>query len=362
MGTKRWATVIAVLCISFVVLAVLFTKDNKKADMQTPKKEDGIIIGFSLSSIVIDRWQRDRDVFVATAKELGASDVIVQTANEDNETQIKQIEYLMSQGVDVLVINPDDKDGLSNVVKRAKEQGIKVIAYDRMINNANVDVYVSFDNEKLGRLMGETMLKYVPTGNYVIINGSVKDNNSVMYNAGFHQAIDGAVEKGSVRIVEEVWGEDWGEEVAINCMEEVIKRGDRVDGVIAANDRFAEAAIRVLAENRQAGDVVVIGHDSELSACQRIVEGTQKATIYKSITDMAEGAAKLAIDLANGKEIEAHTTMGDGTYEVPRVMYDVFIVTKENMVDIIVNKGFHRLEDIYQNVPQEEWPKVNGEN
>lgn len=357
MDGKRWVIIVAALCLSFVILGVLFAKDNKQGEKQTPKKEDGIIIGFSLSSIVIDRWQRDRDVFIATAKELGATDVIVQTANEDNDMQIKQIEYLMSEGVDVLVINPDDKDGLADVVKRAKEQGIKVIAYDRSINNANVDVYVSFDNEKLGRLMGETMLKYVPKGNYVIINGSVKDNNSVMYNTGFHQAIDEAVANGSVKIIEEVWGEDWGEEVAINCMEEVIKRGETVDGVIAANDRFAEAAIRVLAENRQAGDVVVIGHDSELSACQRIVEGTQKATIYKSITDMAEGAAKIAIDLANGVEIKTQTTMNDGTYEVPRVMYDVYIVTKENMVDIIVNKGFHRLEDIYQNVPEEQWPK-----
>lgn len=357
MDKKRWVIVIAVLCVSFIVLGILFSKDNKQAEKQIANQDNDIIIGFSLSSIVIDRWQRDRDVFIATAKELGATDVIVQTANEDNEMQIKQIEYLMDQGVDVLVINPDDKDGLTDVVKRAKEQGIKVIAYDRSINNANVDVYVSFDNEKLGRLMGETMLEYVPKGNYVIINGSVKDNNSIMYNTGFHQAIDGAVDKGDVKIIEEVWGEDWGEEVAINCIEEVIARGEKIDGVIAANDRFAEAAIRVLAENRQAGDVVVIGHDSELSACQRIVEGTQKATIYKSITDMAEGAAKLAIDLAKGVEINTQTTMNDGTYNVPRVMYDVYIVTKENMVDIIVNNGFHRLEDIYQNVPKSQWPQ-----
>lgn len=357
MDGRKWVIIIATLCLSFIILGVLFSKENKQNETLTPKKEDGIIIGFSLSSIVIDRWQRDRDVFVATAKELGAADVIVQTANEDNEMQIKQIEYLMSQGVDVLVINPDDKDGLTDVVKKAKEQGIKVIAYDRSINNANVDVYVSFDNEKLGRLMGETMLEYAPNGNYVIINGSIKDNNSIMYNTGFHQAIDEAVKSGDVNIIEEVWGEDWGEEVAINSMEEVIRRGEKVDGVIAANDRFAEAAIRVLAENRQAGNVVVIGHDSELSACQRIVEGTQKATIYKSINDMAEGAAKLAIDLANGVEIKAQTTMNDGTYDVPRVMYDVYIVTKENMVDIIVDKGFHRLEDIYQNVPEDQWPK-----
>lgn len=356
MKGRNWILLIVALCLSGIIIGML-AKDDKKGDKQTSKKDDGIVIGFSLSSIVIDRWQRDRDVFIATAKELGATDVIVQTANEDNATQIKQIEYLMSQGVDVLVINPDDKDGLSDVVRRAKEQGIKVIAYDRIISNANVDVYVSFDNEKLGRLMGETMLEYVPTGNYVIINGSLKDNNSIMYNAGFHQAIDEAVENGSINIISEVWGEDWGEEVAYECMEEVIKRGEKVDGVIAANDRFAEAAIRVLAENRQAGDVVVIGHDSELSACQRIVEGTQKATIYKSITDMAEGAARLAIDLANGKEINTQTTMNDGTYEVPRIMYDVYIVTKENMVDIIVNKGFHRLEDIYQNIPEDQWPK-----
>ncbi|PKM93861.1 MAG: D-xylose transporter subunit XylF [Firmicutes bacterium HGW-Firmicutes-1] len=355
MKGRNWVVLIVVACGLLILVKVLFGDKDSKENLPS-EKDDGIVIGFSLSSIVIDRWQRDRDVFVATAKELGA-EVIVQTANEDKETQIKQIEYLMKEGVDVLVINPDDKDGLSDVVRRAKAQGIKVIAYDRSISNADVDVYVSFDNQKLGRLMGETMLEYVPTGNYVIINGSLKDNNSIMYNVGFHEAIDEAVENKDITIIKEVWGEDWGEEIAYTSMEEVIQSGEKVDGVIAANDRFAEAAIRVLAENRQAGDVVVIGHDAELSACQRIVEGTQKATIYKSITDMAEGAARLAIDLANGKEINFQSTYDDGTYEVPRIMYDVFIVTNDNMVDIIVNKGFHRLEDIYQNVPKEQWPK-----
>lgn len=356
MKRKSWAVLIVFLAGGLLIFVKLLFADNNSKENLPSEKEDGIVIGYSLSSIVIDRWQRDRDVFVATAKELGA-DVIVQTANEDNATQIKQIEYLMQQGVDVLVINPDDKDGLADVVKRAKAQGIKVIAYDRSISNADVDVYVSFDNEKLGRLMAQTMLDYVPTGNYVIINGSLKDNNSIMYNQGFHQAIDNSENNSSINIIKEVWGEDWGEEIAYTSMEEVISSGEKVDGVIAANDRFAEAAIRVLAENKLAGEVVVIGHDAELSACQRIVEGTQKATIYKSITDMAEGAARLAIDLANDKELNIQTTYNDGTYEVPRIMYDVYIVTKENMVDIIVDRGFHRLEDIYQNVPKEQWPK-----
>ncbi|PKM51153.1 MAG: D-xylose transporter subunit XylF [Firmicutes bacterium HGW-Firmicutes-7] len=355
MKGRNWVVLIFVVGVLIIIVKLLSGDNNSKENLSS-EKEDGIVIGFSLSSIVIDRWQRDRDVFVATAKELGA-EVIVQTANEDNATQIKQIEYLMKEGVDVLVINPDDKDGLTDVVRRAKEQGIKVIAYDRSISNADVDVYVSFDNEKLGRLMGEAMLEFVPTGNYVIINGSLMDNNSIMYNQGFHQAIDEAEKNKTIQVIKEVWGKDWGEEIAYSSMEEVIKSGEKVDGVIAANDRFAEAAIRVLAENRQAGDVVVIGHDAELSACQRIVEGTQKATIYKSITDMAEGAAKLAIDLANDKDLNLQSTYNDGTYEVPRVMFDVYVVTKENMIDIIVNRGFHRLEDIYQNVPKEQWPQ-----
>lgn len=354
MKKRIWVLIIIAAIVSLIFFSKEFL-DSRLKEKETLVKDDKIRIGFCLSTIVIDRWQRDRDVFVATAKDLGA-EVIVQTANEDSATQIKQIEYLIKEGVDVLVIAPDDKGSLKEVIKKAKDQGIKVIAYDRSISDGNADVYVSFDNEKLGRIMGETMLKYVPNGNYVIINGSIKDNNSSMYNIGFHQALEEPVKKGSVKIIKEVWGENWREEVAYNCMEEVIASGERIDAVIAANDRFAEAAIQVLAENRIAGEVAVIGHDSELSACQRIVEGTQKATIYKSINEMAETAAKLAIDLANGKEINTTYTINDGTYEVPRVILDVFIVTKENMIDIIVKNGFHRLEDIYQNIPEDQWP------
>ncbi|WP_113672945.1 substrate-binding domain-containing protein [Vallitalea guaymasensis] len=354
MSAKRKLKVIIAIVSLLIIIAgtMIVVAMNSKKDQKV--KDDTIKIGLSIDSLVIERWQRDRNIFVAKAKELGA-EVLVLNANEDNDTQIKQMKYLIEQDVDVLVVIPYDKNGITEVTKAAKKKGIKVIAYDRLIFNANVDYYVSFDNEKVGRYMAESMLEAVPKGNYVIINGSSKDNNSKMFNKGTIDALKPFVEKGDINILKEVWAEDWREEVAYSCIEEILSKGEHIDGIIAANDRLAEGAIEALAENRIAGDVAVVGHDADLSACQRIVEGTQLMTVYKPIKILAQAAAEIAIKIAKGEIIENETLIDDGTYYVKYIKYDVIPVTKDNIEDTIIRDGFHIKEDIYRNIPESEW-------
>lgn len=310
-------------------------------------KDDGVIkIGYSADTLVIERWQRDKFYFLEKAEAEGI-EVIAYNANENNENQVRQIQALIEAGVDVLVVIPYDKDGISGVIKKAMENGIKVIAYDRLINNADVDAYISFDNVKVGELMAESVLKKRPQGNYVIINGSPDDNNSSMFNAGYMSVLQPSIDSGQIHIIKETWADDWREEPAYNIITEAIEDGNHIDAVIGANDHLAEAAIKALTINGQAGDVIVAGHDADISACQRIVEGTQYVTIYKPIKKLAESAFDLAVQLAKGESIESDETIYNG-YDIPYIKLDVIAVTKENMDETIIKDDFHTREEVYR--------------
>nr|WP_246208605.1 substrate-binding domain-containing protein [Anaerotalea alkaliphila] len=311
-------------------------------------RDDGkILIGLSADSQVIERWQRDQEIFLQKATDLGAS-VIVHNANEDNEVQVAQIRTLVRQKVDVIVVIPYDKDGVAEAVNDAKKAGIKVVAYDRLVNNADLDAYVSFDQVKVGRLMAQALVAAVPEGNIAVANGSPEDNNTNLFRQGYMEVLQPLVDRGSLRIIGETWARDWREEHAYALVSGLLDAGLSIHGVVGANDRLAEAAIRALAERGMAGKVPVVGHDADVSACQRIVEGTQLATVYKPIPALAERAALLAVDLARGGAAPQEETIFNGRKEVPYVKLDVVLVTKENMRETVIADGFHREEDIYR--------------
>jgi D-xylose transport system substrate-binding protein len=141
-------------------------------------------IGMAIDDLRLERWQKDRDIFVNKAEALGAK-VFVQSANGNEETQMSQIENMINRGVDVLVIIPYNGQVLSNVIKEAKQEGIKVLAYDRMINNADIDYYISFDNEKVGELQAQSLVAKVPEGNYFLMGGSPVDNNAKLFRESY---------------------------------------------------------------------------------------------------------------------------------------------------------------------------------
>lgn len=321
-------------------------------------QEDKIVLGFAMDTLVHERWLRDRDIFVARANELGA-EVIVQTANSDSAEQEKQVQYLLDQNIDVLVLIPHDADTAADMVRTAKSRGVKVISYDRLVKKANADLYISFDNIMVGQLMGQAAVKGVPTGNYLIINGSRSDNNSFMFNEGYMSVINEGVKSGNINIIGETWIKDWLYEDAFKFVEETIGSGEQIDAIMAANDTLAGAAINALAEKRLADNVGVVGHDADLDACQRVVEGTQLATVYKPIDKIARVAAEYAVRMAKGGLVQADDTINDGRYDVPFYKVTPVLVTSENMVDTIINDRFHSLESVYMNIPKSQWPKTN---
>lgn len=333
----------AAVILSVTILLIKGLENNKIAE------DDGkIVIGYCADNLVIERWQKDQEIFISKAEEQGV-EVIVYNANENNSTQNKQIRLLIEKRVDVIVVIPYDKDGLTQSILEAKKAGIKVIAYDRLINNVPIDAYISFDNVKVGELIATSLLKASPKGNYVIINGSPGDNNSSMFHEGYMNILEKSIHNKDIRIVEEVWAEMWREEPAYDIVSEVLDRGEKIDAIIGANDRLAEAAIRALSEEGLAGEVLVAGHDADISACQRIIEGTQYATVYKPIRTLAESAVDLAIQMAKNEKIDFPGTINNGSYDVPYIKLDVIAVTKENMEETVIKDGFHLKEEVYRN-------------
>lgn len=335
------------LCLGSILCGC--AKEEKLEKRQAEQKECGqeekLQIGMSFDSFVIERWTRDRDVFVSTAKGLGA-DVNVQNANGDVKEQISQIEYFIQKGMDVIVIIAVDGGKLGDVVEKAHREGSKVIAYDRLILNAGVDLYVSFDNKMVGKMMGQALVDKIPEGGDVfVINGPTFDHNVVMVEEGFREAI----EKSDLNVVYAQYCDGWLAELAFQYVNDGLTKHPGIAGVMCGNDDLASQAFRALAENRLAGKTVLVGQDAELSACQRIIEGTQTMTVYKPVEDLAKSAAVFAVKLAKGEEIEANSEMDDGIQQVPYESVKPIAVTKDNM-NVIIESGFHTEEDVYLNV------------
>lgn len=327
------------------------SKETEEISGSTENKDtDAVKIGLSFDSFVIERWIRDRDAFVPTAKELGA-EVNVQNANGSVKEQISQIEYLIEKDVDVLVIIAVDCNSLSDVVEKAHKIGIPVICYDRLIQNAGTDLYVSFDNKAVGTLMAQGLKESIPSGGEIfMLQGPEEDTNVQQVREGFEEELKG----GNLEVVYKANCEGWLAEQAAEYLDEALGEYPDVKGIMCGNDDIASQVVRVLSEHRMAGIVQVVGQDGDLAACQRIVEGTQTMTAFKSVEVLAKVAAEYAVKMAKNEELDRiNSSINDGAREIPFCMLKPIAVTKKNMDEIIIEGGFHSEEDVYLNVPRE---------
>jgi D-xylose transport system substrate-binding protein len=317
-----------------------------------------ITIGFSMDTLKEERWQRDRDLVVARGKELGA-EVLVQAANGDDARQNAQAENLLTQGVDVLLVAPHNGKTAAVIVESAHKAGVPVIAYDRIINDSDLDLYISFDNVRVGELQADYIVKRVPKGNYVLIGGAPTDYNAVLFRKGQMNILQPLVDKGDIKIVSDQWAKDWQAVEALKIMENALTRtGNKVDAVVASNDGVAGGAIQALEEQRLAGKIPVSGQDAELAACQRIVAGTQSMTVYKPIKVLARKAAEIAVMMARKQALSDPTRpVNNGKKDVPSILLEPIQVDKDNMVTTVIADGYQKLEDVYKDIPKEQWPK-----
>ncbi|MGE3975865.1 MAG: D-xylose ABC transporter substrate-binding protein [Bdellovibrionales bacterium] len=308
-------------------------------------------IGLSMDTLKEERWQKDRDLFVKRAKELGA-EVLVQAANGNDALQLSQSENLLTQGVDILVVVPHNGVVASAIVTAAKKAGKKVIAYDRMIENSDVDLYLSFDNLEVGRMQARYALSKAPQGNYMVIGGAPTDHNAKLYRQGQMEVLKPAVDSGKIKIVADPWAREWLASEALKHTENALsKNKDNIQAIVAPNDGTAGGVISALKQQKLAGKVIVTGQDADLAACQRVVEGSQSMTVYKPIEALAKNAAEVAVALAKGETLPAtKNSINNGKKDVPAILVKPILVDKSNMDQTVIKDGYHKKADVYKNI------------
>lgn len=356
MLSKKLIKLMCVGAISIFAFTSFVGCSSKGASGSASTKKK-VKIGLSIDDLRLERWQHDRDLFTEAAKELGA-EVIVQSANGDDTTQYSQAENLISQGVDVLVIIPHNGQTMAPIVEEAHKSKIKVLAYDRLITNCDLDNYISFDNVKVGELQAKAIVDKVPKGNYFMMGGSPTDNNAKLFRQGQMNIVKPLVDKGDIKIVGDQWAKDWLPEEALKIMENALTaNNNKIDAVVASNDSTAGGAIQALAAQKLDGRVAISGQDADLAGCQRVVEGKQTMTVYKPIKDLATKAADLSVKMARGEEVSTNGSVNNGKKDVKSLLLTPISVTADNMKDTVIKDGFHKLEEVYKNVPKDKWPK-----
>ncbi len=275
--------------------------------------------------------------------------LIYSNANQDAATQQQQAEAALTNGANVLVLDPVDSDAAAKIADLAKSKNVPVIAYDRLIKGSDgVTYYISFDNEHVGKLQGSALLtalagKDKPT--IVMINGSPTDNNAVLFKQGAHSVLDG-----KVIIAKEYDTPDWSPDKAQREMEQALTTlNNQVDGVYAANDGTAGGAIAAMKAAGIQPLPPVTGQDAELAAIQRLLVGEQYMTVYKAIKPEANAAAELAAALCRGAkpdESKINGKVNNGKADVPSVLLTPVSVTKDNVMQTVVADRFWSVDQI----------------
>jgi D-xylose transport system substrate-binding protein len=366
---NRWSVKLLMVGALMLVLALGVAacgSDDDSGSGDSGSSGGGKKIALLLPETKTARYEsQDRPLFEQQIKkECPDCEVLYSNADQDTSKQQQQVEAAVTEGADVIVLDPVDSASAAGMVNRANQEGIPVVSYDRLILDAPVDYYVSFDNVKVGQLQGTTLADKLkeegsPNGPIVQINGSPTDNNATL----FKQGASGVFDDRGVDVAKEYDTPDWSPDKAQTEMEQAItalgKNG--FAAVYAANDGTAGGAIAALkGAGIDPGTKWVTGQDAELSAIQRIIDGEQFMTVYKAIKPEAQAAANLALALARGEDppeglINGKTDNGAG--DVPSVLLEPVAVTKDNVKDTVVKDGFWSVDEIctadYQKACQE---------
>jgi D-xylose transport system substrate-binding protein len=350
IGMRRWtiAGVVAVLGAGGLV-AGCGDDDNGSSGGGGGSSGSGKKIALLLPEHATARYEtQDRPHFEAKVKQICPDcSVVYENANQDASQQQAQGDSVLTQGIDAMVLDPVDAESAASIVTKAKAQHVPVVSYDRLVSDADIDAYISFDNVKVGRLQATALSNKLrqdgsPKGPIVMINGSPTDNNAKLFKQGASSVFD----KNGMDVAKEYDTPDWSPAQAQTEMQQAITAlgNGGFAGVYAANDGTAGGAIAAM---KSAGidpsTRPTTGQDAELAGIQRILAGEQYMTVYKAVKPEAEQAAEMAVALAEGKPLPAnlitdHTD--NGFKSVPSKILPAVAVTKDNVDSTVVKDGF----------------------
>lgn len=327
-----------VMAMTFLAACSQTTTENSQPKMKLAQDDSKVYVGFSLDTLQEDRWYKDKEAFEKKVLELGG-EVKTLAANGVDSVQIKQAELLIAEGVDVLVVVPHNAEVSAEIVDKAHKANVKVVSYDRLIKNADVDYYISYDNKKVGQLQAQEILKKQKKGNFAYIGGAETDNNAVLFREGAMEVLQPYIDKDDIKLVFDKYTDEWQPEIAETNMKQALKENNNdIQAVIAANDGTAGGVIHAL---QAIGKTIpVSGQDAEITGLKRILAGIQTMTVYKPIQVIAEDAAAIAMKAGKNEKIDTTATVNNGKIDVPSILLDPVAVTKSNIDETVIKDKF----------------------
>ncbi|PTV95232.1 xylose-binding protein [Rhodobacter aestuarii] len=307
-------------------------------------------VGVSWSNFQEERWKTDEGAIKAALEAAGATYVSAD-AQSSSAKQLSDIESLMAQGVDALIVLAQDTAAIGPAVQAAADEGIPVIAYDRLIEDPRA-FYLTFDNVEVGRMQARAVFEKAPTGNYVMIKGSPTDPNADFLRGGQQEVLQAAIDAGDITIVGEAYTDGWLPANAQRNMEQILTANDNnVDAVVASNDGTAGGAVAAL--SAQGMVVPVSGQDGDHAALNRIALGSQTVSVWKDSRELGKAAAEIAVAMAGGAAMSdvdgaVEWTSPSGTTMTAKFLAPVPI-TQDNL-SVVVDAGWISQETLCQGV------------
>lgn len=326
------------LLLSFVLIFMTISNSYSKS----------VKIGFLLSTLQEERYQKDKKYFEDEAKHLGA-EVIFFAANNNEQEQVKKMENLLSKKVDVIVVQPVNSDAASSLVEMASELHIPVIAYDRIINNAPIAYYVTQNSKEVGRLQAEAAVAATHgKGNYVVLSGQAGHSVANAITEGVMEVLK---KHPDIKVVLQKNHDGWRGQLAMNTVENVLtQHKGKIDAILANNSGMANGAVQAVSDfdKKLLGKIFIAGADADLSSMKNLVSGGQQFEVLKDIKELATTSAQVAVSVASGQKIMFDTEeVKSGKFIVPVINTAVFPVTKDTILSVVVKRGFHSKKDIY---------------
>ncbi|EKN00312.1 MULTISPECIES: sugar ABC transporter substrate-binding protein [Acidocella] len=349
-STKLYGATALTMMLAGALPAMAQTITPPQVSQMSTKK---ITIGFLLPENSSPRYeQMDRPEFTKLVKQADPNTTLIVTnANSNPDSQLNQAQSAITNGANVLVVDPVDGKAGAAIVAYAARNHVPVISYDRLIQDSKPAGYVSFDNLRVGELQGQYIADHVkPGGSIIMINGAPTDSNGLEFKRGALNVLNPLVKAGKLKIAYSVMTPSWSPENAFQETQQALTRlGNNVDGVLAANDGTASGAIRALQAVGLAGKIPVTGQDATNGGLTYILEGLQSMTVFKYVPQEAAAAAQFAVGIAADGKAPAGLVNGkvnNGKINVPSVLLTPLVVTADNMKDTVIKSGYATLPSI----------------
>jgi D-xylose transport system substrate-binding protein len=347
---------LAVLALSVLLLAACSSDDNGGGTTAATGGASGggnLTVGVSWNNFNEPRWANFDEPAIQEALQTCGAKYISTDAGSSAEQQLADVENLISQGANAIIILAQDGEAILPAVQSALDQGIPVIAYDRLIENPD-SLYVTFDNVEIGRLQAQSIMEQVPKGNYVFIKGNSTDANADFLRSGQEEVLKDAIDSGDIKNVGETYTDNWDPALAQTEMEQFLTdNNNNVDAVLAENDGMAGGVVAALEAQGLAGSVAVSGQDGDVAGLNRVALGTQTVDVWKDARELGKAAGESACAMAQGTALQdvANTQPFDspGGNQMTSIFLTPQAITQDNL-NIPLDAGWITQEDLCQGV------------